>query len=620
MTDEHVRRELLASGWQEGDVNEALGKESIHSGLLSATQLFRKALAKLRERYGIAFRIILLPLIAGVLGFILFIYTPDSPALFLLMVLVAIVLFVVSAIFNVVALISFVHLFSKEEILKPSEYIRMGLKKFWSYVWLAVLSSFIVLGGYFLLLVPGIIFSVWFGMAIYVLILEDRKGMEALLRSRHLVLGKFWKTVGRGVFMAIVGIVILIPFWAIDFLVKANLSVLTQIVSYVVVVPLSVSFYVAFFQNLVQLKLEPFVYDKKSARKFIITGLVGILLILSLMAFGGYYYFTKLRPLLQTPVLTPTYDPTANWPVYHNEKYGFKFKYPADFSIEDKDIAPPDQVVLYNYRYDFYPTYRGGYGGLTRYSNFGLSFGAVSANTPQHYSTLGIVKSVANRTIGTNIYAEVDMAGRHETRYLIKDQKGGYAEFAYRPIIDKTDIGGLTNEPDYVAGVDVVRKNPSFLDENQQRIILDQILSTFKFIEPVNSYSQQQKEIVEADVKKVADFAQFRVMAELYYEKYKKYPKAEGNTPEARWQSFSTAVVNEGLFPKELPQDPRQKVKGFSYDCQTDPSRQSAVFKAILEAPDDEDVKLAITVNHDVDGVIYGIDCNKPNYCLRIPK
>lgn len=131
-----------------------------------------------------------------------------------------------------------------------------------------------------------------------------------------------------------------------------------------------------------------------------------------------------------------------------------------------------------------------------------------------------------------------------------------------------------------------------------------------------NELPYQKKEIVESDVKKVAAFATIRVIAELYFEKYGKYPKAEGNTPETRWQSFSTAVVNEKLFPYELPQDPRQKETGFSYDYQTDLDQQNAIFKATLEAPDDTNVKMAVESNNDVDGIVYGIDCNKPNYCI----
>jgi len=308
MTDGEMRRELLVSGWQDGDVNEALGSGSTHAGLLSATQLLNRALFKLREKYRVVFRIILVPLMTGVLGAILFTYTPNSSALSLLIVLVSVVLLIISSVFNVVALISFVYLFGKEEVLSSAEYIRMGFKKFWPYAWLIFLSGFIVSGGYFLLIVPGILFSVWFSMAIYALILEDKRGAEALFRSKHLVSGKFWKTAGRIIFMVIVGVVILIPFWMIDLSVKANLSVLTQIVSYVVIVPLSTSFYVVFFQNLVQLKREPFIYEKKSAKKIIIVGLVGILMMLGLLAFGGYYYLTKLKPLLLTPGATLTAD------------------------------------------------------------------------------------------------------------------------------------------------------------------------------------------------------------------------------------------------------------------------------------------------------------------------
>lgn len=185
-----------------------------------------------------------------------------------------------------------------------------------------------------------------------------------------------------------------------------------------------------------------------------------------------------------TPMLSPTQtiDPLAGWQTYRNEKYGFEFRYPNDFHVEDVDVATPGEAFLYNYRYDFYPRYRGDPGGLTRFSNFSLSVNMDSVNSPEVYFARSTM-STSQRTFGPNAYTEARFKDRHEIRYLIKNPNGSYVELSYGPIIDTTDIGGLIYEPDYVAGVDVVRKSSDFLDEGQQRMILDQILSTFKFIE-----------------------------------------------------------------------------------------------------------------------------------------
>ncbi|MBW2107474.1 MAG: tetratricopeptide repeat protein, partial [Deltaproteobacteria bacterium] len=52
-------------------------------------------------------------------------------------------------------------------------------------------------GGYMLFVIPGIVFSVWFFFAPFVFIDEDARGMDALLKSRFLVRGKWLPVCGR---------------------------------------------------------------------------------------------------------------------------------------------------------------------------------------------------------------------------------------------------------------------------------------------------------------------------------------------------------------------------------------------------------------------------------------
>lgn len=130
---------------------------------------------------------------------------------------------------------------------------------------------------------------------------------------------------------------------------------------------------------------------------------------------------------------------------------------------------------------------------------------------------------------------------------------------------------------------------------------------------------QQQKDMVTEDMVKIADLADARTIVGLYYQKYNKFPKSEGNTPEARWQNldnlFTREYSNLGFTkPWPLPQDYR---KGYSYDYQTDSFQQNAVLKAILEAPNDTSVIRAALTNHRVSGIIYGLNCNGSNYCIK---
>jgi Uncharacterised protein family (UPF0259) len=56
-----------------------------------------------------------------------------------------------------------------------------------------VLFAAIVLAGFVLLIVPGIVFYVWFSLAGVVVKVEQRGVTEALRRSRELVRGNFWR-------------------------------------------------------------------------------------------------------------------------------------------------------------------------------------------------------------------------------------------------------------------------------------------------------------------------------------------------------------------------------------------------------------------------------------------
>jgi len=75
----------------------------------------------------------------------------------------------------------------------------------------SILSFFIVAGGFLLFIVPGIILAVWFSLALYVLVSEDLKGMNALFRSKQLVSG-YWSSVfGRIILLTLVSFAIMIP-------------------------------------------------------------------------------------------------------------------------------------------------------------------------------------------------------------------------------------------------------------------------------------------------------------------------------------------------------------------------------------------------------------------------
>jgi hypothetical protein len=74
-------------------------------------------------------------------------------------------------------------------------------KYFWSYLWVTLLTAILVILWSCLLIIPGIIYGIFYSFAVYVYFFEDKRGMVAIRRSQELVKGYWWAVFGR--FLAI---------------------------------------------------------------------------------------------------------------------------------------------------------------------------------------------------------------------------------------------------------------------------------------------------------------------------------------------------------------------------------------------------------------------------------
>ncbi len=78
------------------------------------------------------------------------------------------------------------------------EYVRAAAKQLLAPVFFAyLLAGVAVLFGAVLLVVPGIIFSVWFAFAGLAATFDGARGLNALYASKQLVRGRFWPVFGR---------------------------------------------------------------------------------------------------------------------------------------------------------------------------------------------------------------------------------------------------------------------------------------------------------------------------------------------------------------------------------------------------------------------------------------
>ena len=77
------------------------------------------------------------------------------------------------------------------EDLRITEALGKGWQKCWSFIWLSTIVGFIITGGFLLLLIPGILFLVWFSLAQFVFVNEDERGLNAIIKSKEYVRGYF---------------------------------------------------------------------------------------------------------------------------------------------------------------------------------------------------------------------------------------------------------------------------------------------------------------------------------------------------------------------------------------------------------------------------------------------
>jgi hypothetical protein len=89
---------------------------------------------------------------------------------------------------------------------------RYGFKRLGSVILVSLLVGLILLGGFILLIIPGLIFMVFLAVTIPALVVENKRGTDALGRSWNLVKGAFWHVLGTilvaGIIVSVVSAII----------------------------------------------------------------------------------------------------------------------------------------------------------------------------------------------------------------------------------------------------------------------------------------------------------------------------------------------------------------------------------------------------------------------------
>lgn len=149
--------------------------------------------------------------------------------------------------------------------------------------WIGFLTGFIIGGGFILLIIPGIIFMVWFFFAQFILVKEDAHGMSALLKSREYVRGEWFNVALR-----------LLLVWAASVLL--GIIPLAGPVLCIAFFPFVMIFHYLIYRDLREMKGDViFSCGTVDILRWPAVGLLGFVIVpLALVSFLGFSLFGKL--------------------------------------------------------------------------------------------------------------------------------------------------------------------------------------------------------------------------------------------------------------------------------------------------------------------------------------
>ncbi len=140
----------------------------------------------------------------GTLSLYLSVYLPSSSLASNILILVV---FAASLVFAIWVTIALSKTIFDCLLAKPTEW-RETFSASSSLIWPVALTSFLValsvLGGTLLLIIPGIIFAVWYSFASYAVIFDGATGLNAMRASKSLVVGRWWGIAWRVLGAAVV--------------------------------------------------------------------------------------------------------------------------------------------------------------------------------------------------------------------------------------------------------------------------------------------------------------------------------------------------------------------------------------------------------------------------------
>lgn len=182
-----------------------------------------------------------------------------------------------------------------------------GWKKLFQYWWIGLIVGAAIFGGSMLLVIPGIIFAVWFNYAEFILFSENVTGARAIARSKKYVEGYWWDVFARIILLIIssvvvIGITSVVANLIIGIIASLSgdhaivllvLNIIERIISFVItslVLTFSYNYQYLIYQNLKEIKGQLPETTLSSTQNLVYNGAPALFLVFVILvvAFAGY--------------------------------------------------------------------------------------------------------------------------------------------------------------------------------------------------------------------------------------------------------------------------------------------------------------------------------------------
>ena len=188
----------------------------------------------------------IIPSVATYLGTVFFSF---GNIFFSILGIISVIAGVVLSIAAIAAMVKAVERLSIDPTAQISikEYYKIGFNYFWSIIVVGIISGLVSIGGFVLLIIPGIIVSVFVAFYNYALIIDGKKGLSAFIESYQLVRGRWLAIFGRAMLVGLVGLLVTLIAGIIVSLFGGKeapvaISGLVDILSRAIISPISVIF------------------------------------------------------------------------------------------------------------------------------------------------------------------------------------------------------------------------------------------------------------------------------------------------------------------------------------------------------------------------------------------